>query len=399
MENIVIAAYGRTPFSRSRPKEPEKDPFGELTGEELLAAIMPEVLGRGAISCGDADKFLVGCALGVGEQWTFGGRTSSLLAGLSARVPSHFIDMQCGSGMAGIHTAFAEIASGQADIVIAAGMEQMTRVPVGPSLFKQGFMKVNKALLTEHPEWDMATGLNMGLTAELLASRGGYGRKELDAFAVSSHQRAALAASDGFFSAEIIPLSGLDEAGKPLRVSADLSIRGGTDSASLANLKPVFKEDGVITAGNSSPLNAGAAAMVLMSETEAKRRGVTPMARIIATGCAGVPPEMMGDGPVPASLKALERAGLSATDIDLWEINEAFSVVVLNAADKLGLAMDRVNVNGGALALGHPLGATGVRLVGTLARALQTSGEKYGCATACVGGGQGIATIIESINQ
>ena len=193
-------------------------------------------------------------------------------------------------------------------------------------------------------------------------------------------------------------MSGSDAAGNAVEIGVDQSVRLTTDLESLAALKPVFKKDGVITAGNSSPLNAGAAAMVLMSEAVARKRGIQPLARIVAIGCAGVCPELMGEGPVPASLKALERAGLSHDAIDLWEINEAFSAVVLNAAEKLQIAAERINVNGGALALGHPLGATGVRLVGTLARALQLSGKRYGCATACVGGGQGIATIIESLN-
>jgi len=395
MRSVVIAAYGRTPFSRARPKEHDKDPFSIYTAEELLAGIMPDILNRAGVDSHEPDDFLVGCALGVGEQWTFGGRTTLLLAGLSPNVPTKFLDMQCGSGMAAVHTGFMEIATGQADIVVASGMEHMTRVPVGPSLFKKGFMTVNEKVSRKTDEWDMVTGLNMGLTAELLAQKGSYSREELDDYSVRSHHLAGKALDDGFFREEIIPVTGQDSSENSYRVDNDQSLRRDTDRSGLAQLKPVFKEDGVITAGNSSPLNAGAAALVLMSEESAKQRGVTPLARIVATGCAGVRPELMGEGPVPASVRALKNAGLNVPDIDYWEINEAFSVVVLNAVDKLGLDMGKVNVNGGALAIGHPLGATGVRLIGTLARTLQLSDKRRGCATACVGGGQGIATLIE----
>lgn len=393
MRNVVIGSYGRTPFSRARPREPDKDPLHNFSGEELLAEIIPQLLVDAQVEPDKVDEFIVGCALGIGEQWTFGGRTTSLICGLPATVASRFMDMQCGSGMAAIQAACAAIATGQADIVIAAGMEQMTRVPVGPSLFEKGYMSVNPKLYRQTDDWDMLTGLNMGLTAELLAAEQGYTRTQLDDFAVRSHHKAAAAQEQGYFQAELMPLIDRSQAGAAM-LALDQNIRSETNLKGLSQLKAVFKADGVITAGNSSPLTAGAAAMVLMAEEVARARGVAPSAKILTTATAGVRPELMGTGPVPATQKALKQAGLTSREIDLWEINEAFSVVVLHAARQLGLDLDRININGGALAIGHPLGATGIRLVGTLARTLQQTEKQFGCATACVGGGQGIATII-----
>lgn len=397
MKNVVIAGYLRTPFSRSKPREPEKDPFHSFTAEELLAKVIGPLLKRTGINNDEPEDFLVGCALGVNEQWTFGGRTPLLMAGLSTDIPARMIDMQCGSSMAAVHTAFLEIACGQKNIALACGMEHMTRVPVGPYLFDREHMTINRKLLKPNDNWDMATGLNMGLTAELLAEKNKYTREMLDIYAERSHKLAAHADESGFFAGELVPVKGHLPDGREHIVDRDMSIRPGTTAEELAQLKTVFKKDGVITAGNSSPLNSGAAAMVLMSEEEAQKRGIEPLARIVSTGSAGTRPELMGTGPVPASLKALANAGLSATDIDVWEINEAFSAVVLNAIDGLGLPPGAVNMNGGAISVGHPLGASGVRLIGTLARTLKDRKGKLGCATACIGGGQGIATVIEAI--
>ncbi len=393
MQDVVIGAYRRTAFSRARPRDPEQDPFFPLTAEELLSHAVTATIADADVVADDVDNFLVGCALGVGEQWSFGGRTSSLLCGLGVGVPARSLDMQCGSGMAAIESGFCEIACGQAEIVIAAGMEHMTRMPIGPKLFEKGYAKVNPAIYRKTPDWDMVTGLNMGLTAELLALQGGFERQQLDEFAVRSHQFAATAVKLNFFQGEIIPV----RVGKsdPVLMTDDQNIRADTTVQKLSSLKTPFAENGVITAGNSSPLSSGAASLVLMSDAAAQRKGVRPLAKILATGLAGVRPELMGNGPIPAIAKALRHAQLKTSDIDLWEINEAFSVVVLNTVKDLGLDINSVNVNGGALAIGHPLGATGVRLVGTLARALREKGKKRGCAAACVGGGQGIAMIIE----
>ena len=273
----------------------------------------------------------------------------------------------------------------------------MTRVPVGPYLFNMGHMTVSKDLMKKTDKWDMITGLNMGLTAELLSEKNKYTREMLDEYAVRSHKLAGVAELDGFLAGEINPLDGQTQGGVLCCVDHDTSVRPLTDITKLSQLKTAFKEGGVITAGNSSPLTTGAAGMVLMSEEMAVKKGLNPIARIVSTGTVGTRPEMMGTGPVPASKAALKNAGYRVKDVDYWDINEAFSCVVLNAVDSLRLDIDRVNVNGGAISIGHPLGASGVRLVGTLARTLSQRNAKIGCAAACIGGGQGIATIIERI--
>jgi len=397
MKNVVIAGYLRTPFTSSKPREPERDPFHDYTAEELVKTFMKKLISKASVTPDEPDDFIIGCALGVTEQWTFGGRTTLLVSGLGTNVPARMIDMQCGSGMAAVHTAFAEIACGQKDIAVTCGMEHMTRVPVGPFLFNRGHMTVNKSLFKENKDFDMVTGLNMGLTAERLSERNGYTRSDLDRYAERSHRLASAAEDRGFFKGEINPVDGQGAECRVYSVSSDMGIRPDTTVEGLSKLKTAFKEDGIVTAGNSSPLTTGAAGMVLMSEETALKKGIKPLARIVSAGSAGVRPEDMGEGPVPAAEKALKNAGLSVKDIDFWEINEAFSPVVLNAVDKLGINIDTVNVNGGALAIGHPLGATGVRLVGTLARILQSEKGDMGCAAACIGGGQGIATIIEKL--
>jgi len=397
MRNVVIASYLRTPFTKSKPREPEGDPFQDYTAEELLKTVIKPLIKMANVAYDEPEDFIVGCALGVNEQWTFGGRTPLLQAGLGTNVPARMIDMQCGSSMAAVHTAFMEIACGQKEITIACGMEHMTRVPVGPYLFNKEHMTINKSLLKKTDEWDMVTGLNMGLTAEVLAEKNKYTRDMLDEYAARSHQLAGVAQENGFLAGEINPIDGQTHSGQVYRVEHDACIRPDTNVNKLSELKTAFKEGGLITAGNSSPLTTGAAGMVLMSEEMAVKKGLTPIARIVSTGTAGTRPELMGTGPVPASEIALKNAGYGVHDIDYWEINEAFSAVVLNAVDSLRLNIDRVNVNGGAISIGHPLGATGVRLVGTLARTLNKRYAKIGCATACIGGGQGIATIIERL--
>ncbi len=399
MQDVVIAAYVRTPFSRVRPGDPGRDCFSSLRADDLLAALVPELLKRAGTAGEELDDFLVGSALGVSEQWTFGGRTPLFLANLPARVPSRFIDQQCGSSMAAVHAGFLEIATGYADIVLAAGMEHMGRVPVGPTLFEQGTLSLNPRLYQEERfgHWDLATAMNMGLTAEKLCARTGISREELDRWGARSHRRAAEAQAAGFLAGEILPIAARQADGSVMQVDRDQGIRSEVRPEDMAQLKPVFREDGVITAGNSSPLNAGASSLLLMSRKTAEKKGIAPLAAVRSLGFAGVDPTLMGTGPVPAARMALEKAGLQPADIDFWEINEAFSVVVLNAARELAIPAERINVHGGAIAIGHPLGATGVRLLGTLARTLQARQGRLGCAAACIGGGQGIATVIERL--
>lgn len=401
MNEVIIAEYLRTAQSRSRPSTPERDWFYRLRADDLLSLLIPALLNRAKVDSNEIDDLIVGSALGVSEQWTFGGRTPVFLAGMDARVPARFIDQQCGSGMAAIQIGFMEIATGFADIVLACGMEHMTRVPMGPTLFDSGVMSINPALYSDekHAGWDMPTTMNMGLTAEKLADQTGISRQEMDLWAIRSHQRADEAVQSGFFSGEIFPVAAKQSDGSVITVDRDQAIRPGTDMEGTGSLKTVFCSNGSITAGNASPLSSGAGAMLLMSAGTAAGREIQPLATIRSIGFAGVDPTLMGTGPVPAAQIALDKAGLTAKDIDVWEVNEAFSVVVLNCIRKLEIDPDRVNIHGGGIALGHPLGATGIRLVGTLARILAEKNGKFGCATACIGGGQGVAVIVERINQ
>jgi len=396
MREVVIAGYLRTAQSRSRPNDPARDWFCKLRADELLARLLPEVIKKTGIEPEEIDDFLVGAALGVGEQWTYGGRIPIFLANLPKTISAKFVDQQCGSAMAGIHVGFMEIAQDFADIVLVGGMEHMTRVPRGGPLVDRGLIVPNITLFIDpsYQHWDMMNAMNMGLTAEKLFSQTDFSKEELDRWAVRSHERAAKAQAEGFFDSEIFPIEADQDDGTLITVEKDQSVRDDTTFERVAELKPAFKEDGVITAGNSSPLNAGATSMVLMSKETAKKKRIKPLATICSIGFAGVDPTIMGIGPVPASRKALQKAGLWAADIDFWEINEAFCIVALNCIKELGIDPEKVNVMGGGTAIGHPLGASGVRLVGTLARILQVKDGRYGCANACVGGGQGVATII-----
>jgi acetyl-CoA C-acetyltransferase len=371
-----------------------------MRADELLAKLLPEVIKRTGIEASEVEDFLVGSAIGVSEQWTYGGRNPIFLANLPNTIAAKFLDQQCGSSMAAIHVGFMEVAMGFADIVMVGGMEHMTRVPMGGPLLDRGAIVPNMSLFAapEYLHWDMMTAMNMGLTAQKLFKQTGYTREDMDKWSVRSHQLAAKAQAEGFFDGEILPIEAPQADGTIMKVDKDQGVRGDTNLEGLAQLKPAFKEGHEITAGNSSPLNAAATSMILMSKETAKKKGIKPMATIRSIGFAGVDPTIMGAGPVPASKRALEAAGLQASDIDFWEINEAFAIVALNCIKELGLNPDTVNVMGGGAAIGHPLGATGVRLVGTLARILDKKGGRYGCANACVGGGQGVATIIEKEN-
>ena len=397
MKEVVIAGYLRTAQSRSRPNDPARDWFCKMRADELLAKILPEVIKKSGIEPEEIDDFLVGCATGVSEQWAYGGRTPLFLANLPETIAAKFVDQQCGSAMAGIHIGFMEIAQDFADIVLVGGMEHMTRVPMGGPLIDRGAIMPNMTMFldSKYQHWDMMTAMNMGLTAEKLFAQTDFTREDMDKWGVRSQQRAAKAQAAGFFEGEIVPIEAEQADGSIMTVDKDQAIRGDTTLEGIELLKPAFKKDGVITAGTSSPLNAAATSMVLMSKETAKKKGIKPLATIRSIGFAGVDPTIMGHGPVPASRKALDKAGLKASDIDYWEINEAFCIVALNCIKELGLDPDRVNVMGGGTAIGHPLGATGIRLTGTLARILEEKDGRYGCANACVGGGQGVATIIE----
>jgi len=278
--------------------------------------------------------------------------------------------------------------TGNADIVLAGGFEHMTHIP------RLSNRLCERLLDADYSEYDMETGYKMGLTAEKLAEIEGIEREEMDRYAARSHRLASMASESGYLAGEILPISYETEHGTVV-VKKDQSLRPDTTFEKISALKPAFKEGGRITAGNSSPLNAGASLVLLMSDEKLKEYGMQALAYIRSLGWAAVHPSIMGEGVVPSSARALKSAGLSAEDIDLWEINEAFAVVVLNAIRKLKLKEGRVNTEGGAIAIGHPLGASGARIVGTLARRIAMGRANTGCASICVGGGQGYSIVLE----
>ena len=397
MRDVVIVGYLRTAQSRSRPNDPGRDVFGQLRADDLLAQLLPEVLKKSRVNPEEVDDFLVGAAVGVNENWTYGGRYTIFLADLPHTIPAKFVDQQCGSTMAGIHIGFMEITTGFADTVLIGGMEHMTRNYGAKLREKEGAISPNPRFFNDPSleHWDFKTLSNMGLTAEKLFSQTDFTKEDMDRWATRSHNLAEKAQQAGFFDEEMLSVNAEQADGSTMQVDKDMAVRAGATYEGGKNLKPAFKEDAVITAGNSSPLNAASTSLILMSKEKARSKGLKPMATIRSIGFAGVDPTIMGAGPVPASRKALEKAGMAVKDIDYWEINEAFCIVALNCIKELGLDPERVNVMGGGTAIGHPLGATGNRLVGTLARILELKGARYGCANACCGGGQGVATIIE----
>ncbi|UCD26484.1 MAG: acetyl-CoA C-acetyltransferase [Candidatus Bathyarchaeota archaeon] len=398
MREVVIADYLRSAFSRSRPRQPERDKFNSLRMDHIAAMLIEKIVERNKVDPRDIGEVQVSSALGVWEQWTYGGRSVVLLAHLPVEVPAVFVDKQCGSSMTAAHVGAMEIMTGYTDITIACGMEHLTRVPMG---VENQWINPPMDLATEdeYKHYDMETGFFMGNTAEKLFKEGaedyGITREDMDKWALRSHQLATKAQEEGFFKDEILPVEVTLPDGSKEVIDQDISVRPTTTLEKIQSLPPAFKEDGVITAGNSSPLNAGASCIMLASKEKAKELGITPLATIKALGWAAVPPAVMGKGPVPASRKALKHAGLEVKDIDFWEINEAFCIVTIWCIKELGIDPEKVNIKGGATAIGHPLGATGARLVGTLARTLNSEDAHYGVATACIGGGQGVATVIE----
>jgi acetyl-CoA C-acetyltransferase len=395
----VIVDYLRSGFSRSRPREPEKDVFNSLRMDVVAGMLVKEILKRTKVDPKDINDIVVGTAFPVAEQWTYGGRNVVFQAELPVSVPAEQIDRQCGSSMSTIHEAAMEIMLGYSDVAISCGMEHMTHIPMAMTEGdpRNILRQPDTRFVTDErfKRYEFLTAMNMGLTAEKLFLESGLTREDMDRWALRSHQLAAKALKEGFFKGEILPIEVTLADGTKQVVDCDLSIRADTTMEGLAILKPAFRPDGQITAGNSSPLNAAATAMMLMSEEKAKEYKLKPMATIVSMGWAGVEPSVMGKGPVPASKMALKHAGLDVKDIDFWEINEAFCIVALYAIKTLGIDPDKVNVKGGATAIGHPLGASGTRLVGSLARILNMEGGTYGLANACIGGGQGVATVIK----
>ena len=422
MKEVWLIDYVRTAFSRCRPKQPERDVFGDIRGDELLAELLMKFfdgrLAEKGIERKDIEDVSVGVAGGVLESWTYGGRIPLFLAGFPVEVPAFSIDRQCGSAGSGMHVGIMAIMTGFCKCFLTTGFEHMGRdrgKGVNPSL-----SMTKKKSMFYRPDLDMMTTFNMLQTAQKLYEEEvpTFTKEDLDKFGVRSHNQTVKNQESGWFKGEIIPIEGHVEGNREEKwmVDRDMNARKST-LEKISKLTPVSRplylkknggrkgyieregtKEGVITVGNSSPLNAGATAAVLMEAEEAKQRDLEPMARIISVGWAGVDPSVMGRGPVPASRKALEYAGLKSEDIDYWEINEAFCIVALNCIDKLNIPEEKVNVRGGSTAIGHPLGATMIRLTGTLARILKQNNAKYGCANACIGGGQGVATIIENLD-
>ncbi len=422
MNEVWLMDYARTAFSRSRPKQPERDVFGEIRGDELLAELLIKFfdgkLANKGIERKDIEEISVGVAAGVLENWTYGGRIPGFLAGLPVEASAFSIDRQCGSAGSGMHVGIMEIMTGHNKCVLATGFEHMTRVRgkgANPNL-----KMMDKKSKFFRPELDMPTSFNMLQTAQKLYEEEvpTFTKEDLDKFGVRSHNLTVKNHEAGWFKGEIIPIEGHKEGNieEPMIVDRDMNARKSTleKVTQLPRLSQPFylkqnggrkgyieregTKEGVITVGTSSPLNAGATAAVCMEAKEAEKRGIEPMARIVSMGWAGVEPSTMGRGPVPATSKALEYAGITAEEIDYWEINEAFCIVTLNCMDKHNVPEEKVNIMGGSTAIGHPLGSTMIRLTGTLARILKDKKARYGCANACCGGGQGVATIIENLS-
>nr|HDO80452.1 acetyl-CoA C-acetyltransferase [Candidatus Bathyarchaeota archaeon] len=389
MWDVVIAGYLRSPISRSRPRQPERDVFNSVRADTLMAIVIRELVERSGIDKKDIDHCILGCANQSGEQFNYGGRLISLQAGLEIETPALGVEKQCGSAMTAIGIGGMEIVTGVSEVVVAGGYEHMTHVPMGANV------SPNPEYVQQEKRFDWTVAFNMGLTAEKLAEESGISKQEMDEWSLRSHMLAAKAYDEGYFKDELVPIEVTLADGTKTVIDRDQSVRPDTTLEKIANLPPAFKPDGVITAGNSSPLNAGAGAVILMSEKKAKEYGIEPLAYLRYAAWAAVDPSVMGKGPVPASRRLLEKTGLKVSDIDFWEVNEAFAVVTLYAIRELGLNPDVVNVKGGAIAIGHPLGMTGARLTGTLARILELMDGRYGVATMCCGGGQGTAVLIE----
>jgi acetyl-CoA acetyltransferase family protein len=380
--DVVVAEAVRTPIGRAHP---DKGAFRDTHPNTLLAACLTALIERSGIAPLEVEDVIAGCTAPFGEQSRNIARNAWLQAGFPVEVPAITIDRRCGSAQSAISYAASLIASGTHEVVIAAGVEHMHHVPIDSPL------KVAELFGSPWPEelLDRFNFIPQGLSAERIAEQWDISRAEMDELAVRSHQLAAAATSEGRFDQEIVPVDTPHG-----RVTADQGIRPGTTVESIADLKTPFKPDGRITAATSSQLSDGAAAVLLTSRDAAKRLGLTPRAQLVDQVTVGVDPVIMLTGPIPATTKLLDRTGLSIGDFDAIEINEAFASVVLAWASEHSPPMERVNVNGGAMALGHPVGSTGARLVTTLVHELERSGGELGLVTMCCGGGLGTGTIL-----
>lgn len=382
-EAYIIDAI-RTPVGRRN---------GALAGvraDELAAKTLSEIVERTGVDPSAIDDVVMGCVTQLHEQGVNVARNAALIAGFPVDVTGTTVNRLCGSSQQALNFAAMGVASGHQDIVIASGVESMSRIAMGSDMFLQGEMVI--------PSPKMSWKYNIipqGLSAELVAERFQLTREELDAYSYESHQRAAAADDAGKFERELVTMDVHTEEQGDFTFAHDEGIRRSTTLEKLGTLKPAFKEDGVITAGSSSQISDGSAAIMLASKDAVKKYGLKPRAKITAMATAGVDPTIMLTAPIGATRKALERAGISVNDLGAIELNEAFASVALGCGRELGMNMDKVNVYGGAIALGHPLGASGARLMTTLLNVLEEKDERYGLSTMCIGFGQGIATVID----
>jgi len=377
MKEIVIAAYARSPFHFAL-----KGDLTRVRPDELAAQVVRTLVERSKVDPNGIEDMAVGCAFPEGEQGLNVARLISFLAGLPLSVGAVTINRFCGSSMQSVHQAAGAIAMGAGEAFLCVGVESMTRVPL------MGFNPLpHPELAARYPE----AYVSMGITAENVAKKHQITRAEQEEFAVASHQKAAAAQAAGKLEAEIVAITS-----KGKTVDKDGCIRADSSAAGLAGLKPAFLAEGSVTAGTSSPLTDGAAAVLVCSADYAKAHGLPVLAKVRSVAVAGCAPEIMGMGPVAATRKALARAGIEAKDLDVIEINEAFASQAIACIRELGLDQAKINLDGGAIALGHPLGATGARIVGKAASLLQREGGRFALATQCIGGGQGIATVLEA---
>lgn len=398
MRDVVIVDAVRTPIGRYGGA------LRDVRPDDLAALVIAALVRRTGIDPACVEDVVFGCANQAGEDNRNVARMAALLAGLPVEVPGQTVNRLCGSGLQAAVTAYHAIRCGDGDVMIAGGVESMTRAPFVVAKAAEpwsrkleiydttiGWRFTNPRLAEKYPPY------SMGETAENVAERYGITREEQDRYALMSQQRAARAIQEGRFRDEIVPVVIPQPSGEPLVVDRDEHPRPDSTLEALSKLRPAFRKGGTVTAGNSSGINDGAAALLLAEASTARQLGLRPMARIVASAVAGVDPAVMGIGPVPAVRKALARAGLRVEDVDLVELNEAFASQVLACVRELGLDLERVNVNGGAIALGHPLGASGARILGHLVWEMRRREARYGLATMCIGVGQGIAVVVERV--
>jgi acetyl-CoA acyltransferase len=385
MKQAVVVDCVRTPIGRSHK---DKGIFRDVRSDDLAVSVVQALIQRNALDPAQIEDVVLGNTQQQGEQGFCVARNVGLMAGLPIETGGTTVNRLCGSSLQALNQATHAIMAGFEDVQIAGGLEHMHHIPMDKDI------DINPKLFTRTSKG----ALFMGITAEFLAQSQGISREEQDAFALGSHQRAAAAHAAGEFKDEIVPVWGRDEQGARILIERDQCVRPDSSMETLAALKPAFIPGvGTVTAGNSSPLNDGAAALLVMSQDKARSLGLKPLVRIVATAVVGVEPAVMGTGPVPATKKALQRAGMTLADVDLIEINEAFAAQTIACARMLDLDQEKLNVRGGAIAIGHPLGASGARIATTLIQTMIDKSANVGLATMCIGVGQGIATVFERV--